>query len=220
MLLTFGIGQSDEDDTYLQISRTSEALHSAKILNRVRFTDDLEEWTHRTLMAYSADGGVAVILRGVICAMDLARLVIHAVENDADLTCAVDIAFSPKHLMITNLANIDRVIGEPIAIEDILRSPKFIPIGCCDASVKVYTFGPSRWGEISDVLCSLPETCSKEEQSTVTWDRLRQACPRARIMISPSVKSSPDPINFRSAIQLGFMDIQGFDYQPIEWEDE
>jgi hypothetical protein len=38
-------------------------------------------------------------------------------------------------------------------------------------------------------------------------------------MILPSVKSSPDPDDFRSAVQLGFMDLQGFDYRPVVWEE-
>lgn len=216
--LAFGVGPSDDDDTYLQISQTSEALHSAKVSNRVRFTENLAQWTHDTLMSYSADFRVAIVLGGVICAIDLARLLMHAVENDADLTCAVDITFSPQHLMLTNTGNIDWNTGKPIAVEDLVRSPKFIQAGCCDGSVKVLAF-KSIEAAILDDPCSLHEQCSQADPSAATWDHLGRRCPPARIMISPSVKSAPDTDDFHTVVQLGFLDLQGFDYEPIEWQD-
>jgi hypothetical protein len=75
VVFSFGVGES-QDDTYYQIYQTIDALRSAKIINRVQFPHDLDDWTRRVLVGYMRDFKVAVILRGVICAVDLVRLVI------------------------------------------------------------------------------------------------------------------------------------------------
>lgn len=88
VLLSFGIGDNPEDDAYFQIFQNTKALHASKIFDRMPFPKDLENWTRRTLFAYKNNFQVDVILRGVVCAIDLGRLIIHAAENNADLACA------------------------------------------------------------------------------------------------------------------------------------
>lgn len=209
VVLTFGIGDSKDDDTYFQISQTVEALQSSNILNRVQFPKDLDEWTQRTLFEYMNDFPIAVILRGVVCAIDLVRLVIHAVENDADLACAVDIQFDRNHRIITTSLSRDLIDNKPISTDDLLLASTFVQARSCDASVKVLSFKGIR----SSYPCHLRDIISDHRPSG-------QNCQSSvKIMISTSVKASPDPEDFRSAIQLGFMDMHGFDYRPLEWEE-
>jgi hypothetical protein len=215
VLLSFGIGESDEDDTYYQISKTSEALYSSNIEHRVQFIKDREDWTQRMLQAYMNDFEIAVILRGVICSTDLVSLVIHATENDADMACAVDISFSSSNLVTTASGILDRTTGSPIPIETLLRSTKFVQTGCCDGSVKVLSTKAVRAVGTIEGMCHRQNVCPEENTRGAQFNRGCEYSPK--IMISPSVKASPDPDDFRSAIQLGFMDLQGFDYNPLIW---
>jgi len=215
VVLLFGIGPSDEDSTYYQISHTSEQLHSSKVLHRVQFTNDLEEWTERTLKDYVNEVDVAVVVRGVICATDLARLVIHTIENEADLTCSLDVVFSTDGLLTTSTENYDRKTGSSVPVEEMLRSPTFIQSDCCDGSVKALTFKSLRPDKlIEQSTCKRGGICLDNE-----FRSGEETCKMpAKVMISPSIKSSPDPDDFRSAIQLGFLDLQGFVYEQVEWE--
>ena len=215
VLISFGVDQRRSDDIYSQIHQTSEALLNSKILHNLRITKDLDEWTYSTLQGYIHDFEVAVVLRGIICANDLALLVINAFENDADLACSVDITFTPEHRATTSTGNIDIASGEPIPTEDLVRAKRFIQTQCCDGSVKVISFrravAPRLFGESCRSIRS-----DKFVPSEQTIEIQRS---EARVMISPSVKSSPHPDDFRSAMQLGFMDTQGYDYRPLLWEE-
>jgi hypothetical protein len=216
VLVSLGLAEDHEGDLKSQIKRTSEALFTAKILHNLRFTNDLDSWTHHTLEGYMSDFEVAVILRGVVCAADLVRLVIHTIENKADMTCSVDITFSPGHRVTTSSGNLGFTSGGPIPTQDLIRAQRFVQARCCDGSVKaiqfrgVYSHGfpaePCRSRSIQSEELASSENATENQQS------------QPRIMISPSVKSSPDPDDFRSAMQLGFMDLQGFDYRPMVWE--
>jgi len=164
-----------------------------------------------------SDFEVAVVLRGVICAADLVRLVIHAIENNADMACSVDITFSPRHRVNTSPGNTNLATGAPIPTEDLIRAQQFVQAQCCDGSVKVIRFRGAYAQGFSGEPCRQRRIRSAEFASSEDTTEKQQS--QARIMISPSVKSSPDADDFRSAMQLGFMDLQGFDYRPVLWED-
>lgn len=208
ILLRFGIDDSWKDDTYSEISQTIEVLRSSKIITRLQFPKDLDDWTQRMLLASMDDFRVAVVLRGIVCAIDLARLIIHTIENDADLACGVDLQFDRNYRIPRHSASLDLRDNTPIPTEDILRASTYIQVRNCDASVKVLSFKAMR----STYPCYLQHLVSghiippKSCQSS------------AKVMISPSVKTSPNPEDFRTAIQLGFMDMQGFDYHPLDWD--
>jgi hypothetical protein len=208
IVLSFGIGES-QDDTYSQISQTTEALRSAKILNRVQFPDDLDDWTRRTLVGYMHDFTIAVILRGVICAIDLARLVIQTVENNADLACSLEVKFDSEHRLRTTSGTLNLANGAPLSTEDLLHASTFIQSKSCESSVQVLSLKALQSGNA----CIFQSILSNYTRS----DKACRSSPK--VMISPSTKSSLDPEDFRSAIQLGFMDMQGYDYRRLEWEE-
>lgn len=218
ILVSFAVGGS-KDDTYSQVVETCQALHLSKILHRMQYTDDLESWTERALFGYMADFELAVVVRGVICANDLVRLIIQAVDNDADMACAVDVSFDKNHRILSNNANLDTSSETRISAQTLLHSTRPIQAGCCDGSVKVIRLRSIRPTRI------LPYECEEfikvtSQSSIVRPKRLRPGNDRPlKIMISPSVKSSPDPDDFRTAMQLGFMDLQGYDHRPLVWED-
>ena len=207
VVISFGIGES-EDDTYNQIYQTTDALRSAKIIYRVQFPDDLDEWTGRALVGYMHDFKIAVILRGVICAIDLVRLVIQTVENNADLACSLEVKFDSEHRVHTTSGMLDLANGAALSTEDLLRTSTFIQSRSCQSSVQVLSFKALQSGNA----CILQNILSNYTLS----DNACRSSPK--IMISPSTKSSLDPEDFRSAIQLGFMDLQGYDYRRLEWE--
>ena len=217
-LLAFAVGES-VDNMHAQVTETSRALHSSNILHRVQYTDDIESWIDRALFGYMADFEVAVVVRGVICASDLVRLVMQTVENNADMACSVDLTFAFNHRAVTPTSNVDYHSLKQINPDTLLRSSRFIQARCCDGSVKVIrlrSLHPAR---------PVPYECSQVFNSQlqsilVRPKHLRQGQEYAsKIMISPSVKSSSDPEDFRAAMQLGFMDLQGYDSSAIVWED-
>jgi hypothetical protein len=218
LFVSFGIGKSQKDDTYSRFAEVSEALDAARVFHRVQFTTDLETWTHRTLLGHMVDFEIAVVLRGVICASDLARLIVHTVENDADMACAVDLQFSPHHLVTSGSGNLDYVSGSPMSINTLLYSRRFIQARCCDGPVKVYPMSAFGRARLLHFLAQRGELCPNEDPSAAMCSYLHEKSQHpGRIMISPSVKASYDPEDFRSAIQLGFMGLQGYDYRSLEW---
>ena len=217
VLVSFGITEEHDDNINSQIGRTSEALFNSKVLHNLRFTKDLDDWTARSLEGYLADFEVAVVLRGAICAADLVRLVIHTIENNADMACSVDITFSPRHRVTTSPGNINFATCRPIPTEDLIRAQRFVQAQCCDGSVKVIRLRSAYSEGFSGEPCRQRSIRSEEFASLAETTEKQQS--QARIIISPSVKSSPDPHDFRSAVQLGFMDLQGFDYRPVVWEE-
>ena len=85
VFLSFGIGSSYEDGSGFRFLEISEVSLSANILHTIQFVHGVVEWTRKTLSEYMTDFKVAIILRGVICATDLVRLIIYALENGADM---------------------------------------------------------------------------------------------------------------------------------------
>jgi hypothetical protein len=210
-LVSFGVTEEHDDHINSQIDRTSAALFNSKVLHNLRFTKDLDDWTSRTLEGYMPDFEVAVILRGVICATDLVRLVIHTIENNADMTCSTDIIFSPGYRVTTSPGNINLVTGAPILTEDLIGAQHFVQARCCDGSAKVIRFRGAYVQGFSGEPCR-----QRSEEVVSSEDITEKQQSQARIMISPSVKSSPNPDDFRSAMQLGFM---GSIYRPVVWEE-
>ena len=209
ILFSFGIGES-WDDTYYQIYQTADALRSAKTINRVQFTDDLQSWTKRELFGYVNDFKVAVILRGVVCAIDLVSLLIHAVENHADLACSLEVKFDSDYRVHTTSGMLDVANESPLSTDDLLHASTFIQSTSCKSSVQVLAFKALQSGKT----CILQNILSNNTLSD-------KGCPSSpKIMISPSTKSSSDPEDFRAAIQLGFMDLLGYDYRKIEWKED
>ena len=208
VVISFGIGES-QDDTYSQVYETTDALRSAKIINRLQFPDDLDEWTRRALVGYMYDFKIAVILRGVICATDLVRLVIQTLENNADLACSLEVKFDSEHRIRTTSGTLNLANGAPISTEDLLYASTFIQSRSCESSVQVLSFKALQSGNT----CIFESILSNYTLS----DKACRSSPK--IMISPSTKSSLDPEDFRSAIRLGFMDLQGYDYSRLEWQE-
>jgi len=209
ILFSFGIRQS-LDDTYYEIYQITDALHLVKIVNRVQFPDDLDDWTRRTLVEYMNDFKIAVILRGVICATDLVHLVIQAVENNADLTCSLDIKFDSGHRISTTSSALDFASRTPLSTEDLLHASTLIQSRSCESSVQVLSFSSL----LSGNACILQNILSNYTSSD-------KACRMSsKIMISPSTKSSPDLEDFRSAIELGFMDLQEYNYHKLKWKED
>lgn len=194
VLFSFGIGES-QDDTYYQIYQTTDALRSAKTINRVRFPDDLEDWTRRELVGFMNDFKIAVILRGVICAIDLVHLVIQTVENNADLACSLDVKFDSEHRVHTTSGILELANREPLSTEHLLLASSFIQSNRCESSVQVLSFKALQSGNacvLQNILSNYTNACHSSP----------------RIMISPGTKSSSDPEDFRAAVQLGFLDLQ------------
>jgi hypothetical protein len=219
VLIFIGVGESEDEDLYSQVTATSKALHDSRVMHRVQHIDDPDIWTQRTLLGYMTNFEAAVILRGVICATDLVRLVIHSIENGADMTCALDLSFSSNHLIISNPSNLNYTSGAPVPSEDLLRSRQFVQVGCCDGAVKVLSFRAFRRGGLFHSLCQRAKICPDENSLAGVCNHLHEECgSSAKIMISPSIKSSSDPDDFRSAIQLGFTDLQGYDYRSLAWK--
>lgn len=214
VFVAFGTDESEESSIADQLLETSVVLRQAKVLHRVQYTKNLERWTRFALRGYRGDFEAAVILRGVVCAADLARLVMHTIENGAGIACAVDVTFTGHHLITSNSFNVDRISGNVIPTEHLLRSRSFLQTGCCDGSVKVVTYRALRPG--LSHRCRNGRWCSEDGASDSDCGGCLSS---AKVMISPSVKSSSDPDDFRSAIQLGFTDLQEFDYSTIKWED-
>jgi hypothetical protein len=220
IFISFGVSESEDTDIYSQVSAAAKALHNSHISHRIQHVDDPEIWTQRTILGYVADFEVAVVLRGVICATDLVRLVIHSIENGADMTCALDLSFSPRQFITSNPKNLDYASGASLPAEELLRSKQFVQVGCCDGAVKIFSFKTFRRGGLLHSLCQRAKICPEEDLSTAVCNHLHEACGSSpKIMISPSVKASSDPDDFRSAIQLGFMDLQGYDYQSLVWKE-
>ena len=218
VFVAIGINDKEADEDASQMLETTAALHEAHVMHRVQHTSNLEGWTRQALLGYMNDFEAAIVLRGVICATDLARLFMHSIDNRADVTCSVDVSFSPHHLIASNPFNLDGSSGKNIPTETLLRSRSFIQARCCDSSAKVVSFRALRPGLFPR--CSEEGACSEDISGNVDCDpRYGECNSPARIMISPSVKSSRDPDDFRSAIQLGFTDLQGFDYKEIEWKE-
>jgi hypothetical protein len=214
VFVAFGIDESEEDSVADQLLETSAVLREANVLHRVQYTKNLERWTRIALRGYMNDFEAAVILRGIICATDLTRLIMHTIENGAGITCAVDVTFTAHHLMASNPFNLDRISGMVIPTERLLQSRRLLQTGCCDGPVKVVTYRalrPSR-----SIRCRKGRWCSEDSASD---PECGDCISSAKVMISPSVKSATDPDDFRSAMQLGFTDWQGFDYSTVEWED-
>ena len=217
VVVSFGVDKRHDDNINSQIDQTSEALFTSKILHNLRFTEDLDDWTQLTIQGYRHDFEVAVILRGVICAADLVRLVINTIENNADLTCSVDLTFSPGLRVTTSTGNIDIANNTPFPTEDLIRARRFLQARCCDGSVKAISFRGAFAQRFSGEPCR--QRSMRSEEFASLEDVIGNQHPEARIMISPSVKSSPDPEDFRSAMQRGYMDLQGYDYRPVVWEE-
>src|SRR5579859_4099538 len=95
VFVAFGIDAREEDTIASQMLETSAALREAKVVYRVQYTSELQAWTRQALLGYMNDFEAAIVLRGVICATDLARLVMHSIDNGADIACSVDVTFSP-----------------------------------------------------------------------------------------------------------------------------
>lgn len=219
IFISFGVGESEDGHLFSQVTATATALRESHISHRIQHIDNPEIWTQRTLLGHMGDFEVAVILRGVICATDLVRLIIHSIENGADMTCALDVSFSPRHLVTSNPKNLDFVSGAVLPAENLLRSRQFVQVGCCDGPVKVMSLKTFQRGGLLYSLCQRAKMCPEETSSTGVCNHLHEECgSSAKIMISPSVKSSSDPDDFRSAIQLGFMDLQGYDYESLAWK--
>ena len=212
--------KNNRDGVHKQSMETSRTLHSAKVLHRMQYTNGLDTWIDRALFGYMIDFDVAVIVRGVICASDLIRLIMQTINNSADLTCAVDISFDSDRRPVMNEGNIDISYNRPISSKTLLRtSRKFIQARCCDSSVKVIRLRSLRPAGPLPYDC--PQILASQPQSTLA----RPVHPHPgevytpKIMISPSVKASLNPDDFRSAMQLGYMDLQGYDYRAIEWKE-
>ena len=214
VFVAFGTDESEESSIADQLLQTSAVLREANVLHRVQHTKNLERWTRIALRGYLNDFEAAVILRGVICATDLTRLVMQTIENGAGIACAVDVTFTGHHLIASNSFNLDRITGNVIPTERLLRSRSLLQTGCCDGSVKVVTYRALR-PSLSQ-RCRNARWCS--EGGTSDSD-CGDCLSSAKVMISPSVKSSSDPDDFRSAMQLGFTNLQGFDYSTVNWED-
>jgi hypothetical protein len=217
VLLTIAMGETEEfEDT--QLLETSRILHSSKILHRIQYTNDVDTWIERALFGYMMDFEVAAIVQGVVCASDLVRLITQTVDNGADMACAVDISFASNRLVVTHEGNIDLHTNEPISSRTLIRSPRCIQARCCDSSVKVVRLRSLQ--PTGPLPYDCPQILHNDLQSTLvnpdSLDRGSRYTPK--IMISPSVKTSSNPEDFRSAMQLGFMDLQGYDYRNIEWE--
>ena len=197
VVLSFGI-DGGQTDVEREISKATEALSDSKIIHRIQRPENLDGWTKRTLMGYRQDFKLAVVLRGVVCAIDLIRLVIEAIENDADVACGVDINFGFRGDIMTSSHNINLTSGRPVSTGDLLSASSLIQTRDCDSSVMALSFGVGH--------------------------NLRQFGTNggfhggSRIMISPSVKSSSDPEDFRMAMELGLMDLHGYDDNPIQWQ--
>ena len=197
VVLSFGI-DGGQTDVEREISKATEALYDANIIHRVQRPENLDSWTKRTLMGYRQDFKLAVVLRGVVCAIDLVRLVIETIENDADVACGVDINFGFRGDIMTSSHNINLTSGRPVSTGDLLSASSLIQTRDCDSSVMALSFGVGH--------------------------NLRQFGTNggfhggSRIMISPSVKSSADPEDFRMAMELGLMDLHGYDDNPIQWQ--
>jgi hypothetical protein len=219
VLISIGVGVGEDEDLYSQLRATSKAFHDSSVMHRVQRMDNPDIWTQRTLLGYMTDFEAAVVLRGVTCAIDLVRLVIHSIENGADMTCALDLSFSSRHLIISNPNNLDYISRTPVPSEDLLRSRQFVQVACCDGAVKFLSFKSFRRGGLLHSLCRCAKVRPEEKSSAGVCDHLHEECrSSAKVMISPSVKSSSDPDDFRSAIQLGFTDLQGYDYRSLVWK--
>jgi hypothetical protein len=220
VFISFGVSESEDDDLYAQVTATGKALRDSHISHRIQHVNNPEIWTQQTVLGFISDFEVAVVLRGVICATDLVRLVIHSIENGADMTCALDLSFSTHHFIASNPNNLDYVSGAALAAENLLSSRQFMQVGCCDGAVKVLSFKSFRRDGLLHSLHQRAKIYPEESLSTGICNLLHEECgSSARIMISPSVKSSSDPDDFRSAIQLGFMDLQGYDYESLAWKE-
>lgn len=196
VVVSFGIS-GNETDIENEMSTATKALFDAKILHRVQHPKNLDIWTKQTLLGYRQDFKLAVVLRGVVCAIDLVRLVIQTIESDADVACGLDINFNLRRDIITSSDNINLTSGTPIPASELLSASRLIQTKDCDASVITLSFGVGhdsrRFGK-GEVLDG-----------------------GNRIMISPGVKSSSDPEDFRRAMQLGLMDLHGYHDSSIEW---
>ncbi len=207
IFFSFGIAQS-LDDTYYQIYEITDALRSIKIVNRVQFPVDLDGWTRRMLVEYMNDFKIAVILRGVICAIDLVHLVIQAVENNADLTCSLDIKFDSGHRISTTSSALDFTSGTPLSTKDLLHASTLIQSRSCESSVQVLSF----------ISLHLENACILQNiLSNYTSDKACHMSPK--IMISPSIKSSADLEDFHLAIQLRIMNFQEYNDDKLKWKE-
>jgi hypothetical protein len=196
VVMSFAVdrGQKDLDS---EMAKATEALYDAKILHRVQHPPNLDLWTKQTLLGHRQDFKLAIVLRGVVCSIDLARLVMQTLENDADVACGVDINFGLRRDILTPPNNINLTSGKPVPATDLLRGSNLLQARDCDASVMALSFG---------VGYSLRQFGTNGESDS-----------GRRVMISPSVKSSSDPEDFRRAMQLGLMDLHGCNDNPIEW---
>ncbi len=172
ILFSFGIRQS-LDDTYYEIYQITDALHLVKIVNRVQFPDDLDDWTRRTLVEYMNDFKIAVILRGVICATDLVHLVIQAVENNADLTCSLDIKFDSGHRISTTSSALDFASRTPLSTEDLLHASTLIQSRSCESSVQVLSFSSLLSGNACILQNILSNYTSRWLRSKDIWNIAR-----------------------------------------------
>ena len=197
VVLSFGI-DGGQTDVEREISKATEALSDSKIIHRIQRPENLDGWTKRTLMGYRQDFKLAVVLRGVVCAIDLIRLVIEAIENDADVACGVDINFGFRGDIMTSSHNINLTSGRPVSTGDLLSASSLIQTRDCDSSVMALSFG------VGHNLRQFGRNGGFDDGT--------------RIMISPSVKSSSDPEDFRMAMELGLMDLDGYDDSRIEWQ--
>ena len=165
------------------------------------------------------DFDIAVVLRGVICSTDLARLVMHSVKNSADLTCSFDISFGFDDHIISSPNNLELIDQMPIPVDSLLRSRRLLQTACCDGAASVLSMNSLRRSGLVRENCGEGQSCEERNTRTNLCDYIQHDCKRsAKVMISPSVKSSRDPDDFRSALQLGFMDLRGHDYSPLAWE--
>jgi hypothetical protein len=180
-----------------EIARATEVLYDAKILHRVQHPLNLDLWTKQMLLGYRQDFKLAIVLRGVVCSIDLARLVMQIVENDADVACGVDINFGLRRNILTPQNNINLTSGKPVSASDLLRGSNLLQARDCDASVMALSFGVG--------------------YNIRQFGRNGESDSGRRVMISPSVKSSSDPEDFRRAMQLGLMDLHGYNDNPIAW---
>jgi hypothetical protein len=220
LFVSFGIGESKNDESYHWFTEASKALEAGHVYHRVQSTPDISAWTQRTLLGHMVDFEVAVVLDGIVCAIDLARLIIHTIDNGADMACAVDVRFSPQHIITSNSGNLDRTTGALIPVDTLLYSRHFIQSSCCDGPVKVFPLKAFARAGLLHFLSERKTICPNENPFASICACLHKSSKTPpKVMISPSVKSSFDREDFRSALQLGFMGLQGYDYRSIAWKE-
>lgn len=138
----------DSDHLSFQMQEEMANLELAGLSYNVQFVPDLDEWMYVTVFGNApADFRIAIVVSGFSCAVDLARLVLSALDNDADMTCAMDTR-GMAHFGEWN--NVPRL---PVEVKDIYNTGLW-RVRCCQASVMAISsrnFHDSKfWGAISE----------------------------------------------------------------------